>query len=280
MMALPKLRVLRFGKRQAATNGSVLFASGWIRTLEDGPDATLKGYLSNFSGRSLEATLAINQWVDGGRKRILAQETVNIPAQSVGFVDTPTPSGAFIEFEFTVPADRVADIVPSAGDVQFFLADGGILPHTVVSPNDFAKIDMTAVQRQRSPRTRQTTHTLSTGTIDMPQGVAAARPETRIFLSSFVDHEVLVPVTVEAITEQSTRKRRVFAETVAVPANGSSELLLDNVEGRIVEINVALPSPSIAPSLEVRQRFLADDSIQPILFVPAGGFVPVTTRSR
>ena len=264
-----------FFAKQAVTQRT----TGWIRIPRQ-PNTNLHLYASNLGQRPIRLQVRLNELVEGRRKRSRQDQELRVPAQGVGHLSIPAPQGDTVEWVVNGPA---ASVVLSSVDLQFFPADGGTLPAIYVPPSGFVTVQGAgAVRRIRRPPVRSSDSLVrSTGFVDIPQGPAAARPETRLLLSSFADQELRANVQVSVADESGNGRSRetLLNQTITVPAGGGRELLLDNVEGRTIEVVVRTANPLIIPSLDISIHYLADDSTQSVLRLGPDDFIPVNLQS-
>lgn len=114
---------------------------------------------------------------------------------------------------------------------------------------------------------------LTTGLFPVPNQPAAAGPSLTLLFSSHQDEDAMAAWSVYR-SEPDGAKVRVRSGTVQVPGQGMAQVVLRpaEVEGRVIEVNVRLPSRQIVPSAAVVISFLADDTRQLALWLSPGDF--------
>lgn len=256
------------GRAPAAT---ATLTSGLFRVPQE-ENLTFNLYTVNPNPVPIPVTLEINQGVGGDgaalKETIFSQEVTVPPHES--FRLTPeVPAGAVVEVNARwTPAESLPGgglpIIPTATVVQFFPADAGTLPHVTLAAGSFvvpALPGTAAPGRQALPLAP--TGPITTGLIDIPQGVAAARPQIQLLLSSFAATPLTAAVVVRELVEHVPILEAISRQNVRVPAGGAAIVPLESVEGRTVKIDADLP-PGLVASLTVFTLFLADNSTAPV----------------
>lgn len=114
---------------------------------------------------------------------------------------------------------------------------------------------------------------VTTGLFPVPTLPAAVAASVEILLTSFQDAEAPVAWSVNRM-QADGGKERVDDGTVHVPGQGmaSITLLPRAVEGRVIEVNLMVPSPAIQPTVAVVRSFLVDESRQIALWLSPRDF--------
>lgn len=114
---------------------------------------------------------------------------------------------------------------------------------------------------------------MTTGLFPVPGLPAALGTSVDILVSSFQDEEAPVVWSVDR-AEMDGSKVRLQEGTLQVPGQGMDSVTLPPhvVEGRVIEVNMTLPSLFIQPSVAVVVTFLVDESRQIALWLSPQDF--------
>lgn len=249
---------------QASRTRTITLTSGLFRVPQQ-PNLTLNLYAINPGPAVQPVTFMVNLLTGGqgvSRKDSVFSRQLELPAgEAVQMPFTP-PAGSILEVnvELVIADDRPL-LVPSATLVQFFPADAGTIPHVTLPAGSFA-----VAQEPRG--------TVTTGLIDIPQGVAASRPQTEVLLSNLSDGNITTEITVFELVEHVPNTRIIEEHSVTVPPGSGAVVSLAEVEGRTVQINAGAPA-GLAISLEAYTLFLADESTLPTFRLGPTDWLPV-----
>lgn len=242
---------------------------------------TVHIYVSSFIQDTVTVQLVINKLINP-EKAIVFQTAVPVPGQ--GAIEIALDAGGLdlkgetIEVVFRSPdPDQYFQLMPSVDVVEFFPADGATLPLLFIPPGNFDRV---------FPGTGQTTALQppppilrTTGIFDVPQGVFAVRPQVTVVLSSFSDETLTADVVVNRLVRGITRKETVLTRSVDVPPGEERQFTVDSVEGLPIEVNFTLTRDemgfALLPSVHVTRLFTADNTVDSVLLVPAGGLMAV-----
>lgn len=122
---------------------------------------------------------------------------------------------------------------------------------------------------------------LTSGAFPVPNTPAAAGASLQLFFSSFQDAAADVAWAVHRV-EDGGRRVRVGGGTVRVAGRGVETVALrpGEVEGRVVEVNVELPSRAVVPTAAVVVHFLTDASRELALWIAPAEFAVSQTDRR
>lgn len=251
------------GAKQVLRTRTTVTTSGLFRVPRQ-PNLTLNLYAVNPSNRPQNIEVLINS-IDAGAG-ISAKDTVlsrqlEIPAGQVAHLPVDPPPGEVLEI-VTRQEEPDGAIVPvSATVVHFFPADAGTTPEVTLAAGSFTGA---------FPRHRR----LTTGIINIPQGVAASRPHTEVLLSNFGSSTGEVRITVHELVEHQPTPVLLEEHTVEVPGQSGAIVSLEEVEGRPVEVTVDAPA-GVVVSLTAYTLFLADDSSLPVFHLDPPSWVEI-----
>lgn len=257
------------GPRNPASQRNTVLTSGLFHVPQE-PNQTLNVYAANPYEKELNIRLQVNRVVRSGGtggKEAFIDEKLTLPAHEVVSFNVDAPAGEIIEVNAITtntggsensgaiarPAnEKLAEAaIVSATVTQFFPADAGITPHVTLAAGSFTRPNGRAAGQ------------FSTGLIDLPQGVAAARPQAQLLLSNFVNWPLTTTLTVREREEHLAALQTKLRREIRVMAQGAAVVPLESVEGRTVQIDLALPT-GLGASLDVHTLFLADNSTLPV----------------
>ncbi len=250
-------------------------------------------YVSSQLDTTETVQIQVNR-VTNSSKNTIFQTAVGVPAQGAVQVQFDAWSlgliGQTVEVllrsaEFL----NIFQLFPSINIVQTFPADGATLPLLFVPPGNFQQIfpvnNNNTVQQQGSLSEEEPPPPIlvTTGVLEVPQGVFAVRPQVELVLSSFFDEALTADVVVNRLVRGSTTKEQVLAETIAVPPFETRQRVLNDVEGLPVEINLSLSRTeegnALQPAVNVSNLFISVQSVDLVLFIPPGQFQGIFTDS-
>lgn len=255
---------------------------------------TMHIYVSSHISTAESVQFQVNQFTESGKRTVFRTALV-IPA--LGATDTELDlgsldlRGAILEVLFESPDPmQVFQLMPSVDIVETFPADGATLPLMFIPPANFSQVFPGEDGGEPAPAGADTGRALqefppirsTTGIFDVPQGVAAVRPRVRVLLSSFSDESLTAVVEVNRLVRGTTGKELVLRETITVPANEERELVVENVEGLPIEVNLTLSRDAkgnaLLPSVDVTRVFTSTDTVESVLLIPAGQFQGIFTE--
>ena len=233
---------------------------------------TLNVYASSFAGQVVPVDVRVERRGGDGRKSNLLTRRLLVPPAGGVHASIPAPAGDIVEVTVSVPRAMRPFILPSATVTQYFPADGATTPILTLAAGDFAAADGATAAL---PSTRW----VGSGLIDISQGVAAARPEIRLWLSNLTSEQQRVSLVVHRLVRGTDRKESAVSRTVTVAGAEAVEVLLPTteVEGRTIEVLLELPG-GVSAALDAIVRFLADDSISPDFSLGFADFALVVRR--
>lgn len=114
---------------------------------------------------------------------------------------------------------------------------------------------------------------VTTGLFPVPNVPAASGAGVVIFLSSFQDEDTQVAWSVYEARPDGT-KERLRGGNARIGGQGAERIFLRprDVEGRVIEVNMTLPSRAIRPSVAVVQSFLTDRTQRTLLLLGPSDF--------
>lgn len=248
-------------------------------------------YVSSQLDTEETVQIQVNMVVESG-KNIIFQSAVGVPAQ--GAVQFQFDVGALGLMGKTVEVLlrsaellNIFQLFPSVNIVEEFPADGATLPLLFVPPASFQQVfpivnNTSTIQPEASPQEEPLPPILlTTGVVEIPQGVFAIRPQVELVLSSFFDETLTADVVINKLVRGTTTKEQVLAETLIVPPMEARQLVINSVEGLPIEINLSLSRTeqgnSLQPAINVANVFMVTESVNLVLFIPPGKLMGILT---
>ncbi len=251
-------------------------------------------YVSSLINAAETVQLQVNAVTESG-KNMIVQTAVIVPAQ--GAVQIRFDVGALGLMGKTVEVllrsaeyINIFQLFPSVNIVETFPADGATLPLLFLPPSGFQQVlpfhndnSISSLQQENSSLEEPLPPILlTTGVLEVPQGVFAVRPQVELVLSSFFDETLTADVVVNTLVRGTTSKEQVLSETVAVPPMEARQLVINNVEGLPIEINLTLSRTVqgriLQPAVNVTNVFMVAESVDLVMFLPPGKFMGIFTE--
>lgn len=265
------------GPDNGTSPGPTTLTSGLFRVPVE-PNLMFNIYTINPHPTAVTTRLVVNKVVGAGaaaRKEAILDRELTVPANESFRLSMEASAGDAIEVNSIQQAagTPLRFVTPSATVVQYFPADGGLTPQVTAAAGSFVAA---SARFNEAPQILPTAPTgrVTTGLIDIPQGVAAARPQVQLMLSSFADWPLTATITVSELVEHVATPQPIAQRTIQVGARGAAVVPFTSVEGRTVKFDVNLPSGLVA-SLDVFTLFLADNSTMPVFRLGPGEWAVV-----
>lgn len=91
---------------------------------------------------------------------------------------------------------------------------------------------------------------VTSGLLPVPSGSDAVQNAVHVLLSSFSNATLQVPFQVNRLAEDGV-KIQIRSGVFSVPPRGASRIVLDDVAGETIEVNLELPTEQIDPSISL-----------------------------
>lgn len=243
-------------------------------------------YFSSPAFQDAGITFAVNR-LTGATKQTVIEGDVVVPALGVAAirldVDELNLAGEKIEVVLRRPLLPNTQIHPSAS-IMTTNADAGTRPVIFLSTGDFEiarelRVDdaMTPSEEPRAQGVPAFLNPLTWGIFDVPEAPTGAETVVEVRLSSVSDQLEVALVTLNAVVEGTTMKRRLIRQLMTVPPRGAEVLTIFGLEGAAVEVIVELPFaqppvpvlPLLTPSIGITSS-TDPDTAEPLLFLAPG----------
>lgn len=100
---------------------------------------------------------------------------------------------------------------------------------------------------------------VTSGLLPIPNNSEAVFRSVHILVSSFAAEASQVPFQVNRLAEDGA-KVQIRSGVLAVPPGGAGRIVLDDVAGQTIEVNLQLPSDALDPSVTIQQTALASQT--------------------